>query len=77
MEHLQTLKTTRLSVSKVTKTQWNFVLSLVDPEEEPEADANAEADAAGPSKANMKKPAVKKGAAKKSTNEAAGEEQED
>lgn len=72
LEHLQTLKTTRLSVSKVTKTQWDFVLSLVNLEE-----AEPEVDAAGPSKANTKKSAAKKGAAKKLPNEAVGEEHED
>lgn len=33
LEHLQTLKQTRLSVSKVTKKEWNFIMDLVDPEE--------------------------------------------
>lgn len=33
LEHLQTLKQTRLSVSKVTQKEWNFIMDLVDPEE--------------------------------------------
>lgn len=33
LEHLQTLKQTRLSVSKVSKKEWNFIMDLVDPED--------------------------------------------
>ena len=32
LEHMQTLKQTRLSVSKVTKTEWDFIMGLVDSE---------------------------------------------
>lgn len=33
LENLQTLKQSRLSVSKVSKKEWNFILGLVDEEE--------------------------------------------
>ncbi|KAK4697432.1 hypothetical protein P7C71_g647, partial [Lecanoromycetidae sp. Uapishka_2] len=33
LENLQTLKTTRLSVSKVSKREWDFIMSLVDSED--------------------------------------------
>lgn len=30
LEHMQVLKQSRLSVSKVTKKEWDFIMSLVD-----------------------------------------------
>lgn len=39
LEGMQTLKQSRLSVSKVTKKQWDFVMSLAEEEMEPEASA--------------------------------------
>ena len=72
LENLQTLKTTRLSVSKVTKVQWDFILGLGDM-----VNKEVEADAAGPSKAATKKPAGKKDTAKKSAKEVTDEDQEE
>ena len=34
LEHLQTLKMSRLSVSKVTPKQWKFIMTLVEEEDE-------------------------------------------
>ena len=39
LENLQTLKLNRLSVSKVTKDEWDFILGLVEPDEESEGTA--------------------------------------
>ena len=33
LEHMQTLKQSRLSVSKVTKKEWDFIMSLVEMED--------------------------------------------
>ncbi len=37
LEGMQTLKQSRLSVSKVTKKEWEFIMSLADEEADPEA----------------------------------------
>ena len=42
LANLQTLKQSRLSVSKVSKKQWDFILSLAGDEEDPEAVGQAE-----------------------------------
>ncbi len=34
LANMQTLRMSRLSVSKVTKTEWDFIMSLVDPDED-------------------------------------------
>ena len=39
LENMQTLKTTRLSVSKVSKQEWDFIMGLAEVEEESAADA--------------------------------------
>lgn len=39
LEGMQTLKQSRLSVSKVTKKQWDFIMSLAEEEMGPEASA--------------------------------------
>ena len=42
LENMQTLRRTRLSVSKVAKKEWDFIMSLVDIEDEVLADNKAE-----------------------------------
>lgn len=37
LQHMQALRQSRLSVSKVTKREWDFIMSLVDEESEEEA----------------------------------------
>lgn len=34
LENMQTLKLSRLSVSQVTKKEWDFIHSLVDPDDD-------------------------------------------
>ena len=40
LQNLQTLRQSRLSVSKVSKKEWDFILRLVDDEEEDEKEAD-------------------------------------
>ncbi len=47
LEHLQTLKQSRLSVSKVTKKEWDFIMGLVDMEDVAAASAQHKPQMAG------------------------------
>lgn len=42
LENMQTLKQTRLSVSKLSKKEWDFILCLVEPDEESEPAVTSE-----------------------------------
>lgn len=58
LANMQTLRMTRLSVSKVTKKEWNFIMSLADDVEDTAVAgaSNAEASLAGASNANVPRP---------------------
>ena len=47
LENMQVLRQSRLSVSKVTRKEWEFVMSLVEDEDEEEEEGEAEAERQG------------------------------